>query len=205
MYNIYFQLFFSFQPGVCTLYPVSLENLDDELSSFLLCQRTPQKCKPSQKQIICLFLDLARNLCFFVPATNRIRKPELKRCQRHNGPRNCIPYFSYLIYWKFTCVNQMQIVAHWHIAHCTFCHKVGPIALDSNLSIRWRCLDWLKFWSPGGATCIATLPRITLLSSSAGVQLISSSARVASVKSANGVVWTDIRTHRSDPRDTWVR
>ena len=40
----------------------------------------------------------------------------------------------------------------------------------------------LQFWPPGGATCIATLPMIALLASSVGIELLSSPARVTSVK-----------------------
>ena len=47
---------------------------------------------------------------------------------------------------------------------------------------------------------LATLPRIALLTSSVGIELLSSSARIASVKFAHGVVVSDISTHRSDPK-----
>ena len=50
-----------------------------------------------------------------------------------------------------------------------------------------------------------TLPLIALLALSVGIDLVSSSARVTSVKSQQGVLVTDIRTQLSDPRFTWVR
>ena len=74
-----------------------------------------------------------------------------------------------------------------------------------NLVIRWRHLHWFQCCPPGWVTCIATLPGIALLTLSVGIDLVSSSARVTSVKSAKGVSLTDIRTQRSDPRFTWVR
>ena len=46
--------------------------------------------------------------------------------------------------------------------------------------------------SSGGATCIATLPWIALLSLSASIELGSSSARVTSVKSAKGLGVTQL-------------
>ena len=78
-----------------------------------------------------------------------------------------------------------------------------------NLVIRWRHLHWFQCCPPGWVTCIATLPGIALLTLSVGIDLVSSSARVTSVKSHKGVSLTDgqtdIRTQRSDPRFTWVR
>ena len=62
------------------------------------------------------------------------------------------------------------------------------------LKFGWNPVKILKFaqnpetWPPEGATCIATLPWIALLSLSASIELVSSSARVTSVKSAKGVV-----------------
>ena len=74
----------------------------------------------------------------------------------------------------------------------TFGHHVAPLAL-------------VQSWPPGWVTCIATLPGIALLALSVIIGLVTSSARVTSVKSAKGVsAVTDIRTHRSDPRFTWV-
>ena len=50
-------------------------------------------------------------------------------------------------------------------------------------------------------------PQIALLASSASIELVSSSARVTSVKSQPKVLELerDTGTHRPDPRDTWVR
>ena len=61
---------------------------------------------------------------------------------------------------------------------------MAPLALDPNLVIRWRHLHLIQIWSPGGATRIATLPWIALLALSVSIELVSSSARVTSVKSA---------------------
>ena len=48
-------------------------------------------------------------------------------------------------------------------------------------------------WPPGGTTCIITvLPGIALLASLVSIELDSSPARVTSVKSPEGVVWTSI-------------
>ena len=93
-----------------------------------------------------------------------------------------------------------------------------------NISITWHHLNWLQIWSPGGATsnscklalitslhhlhCLIALN--TLLTLSVSIKLVSSSAGVTSVKfqqvsqSVSQFVW-DRRTHRSDPRDTWVQ
>ena len=49
------------------------------------------------------------------------------------------------------------------------------------------------------------LPWNALLALSVSIELVSSSARVTSVKSQQGHSVRDNRTHRSDPRDTWVR
>ena len=49
------------------------------------------------------------------------------------------------------------------------------------------CLQWLQRTS-GGATYIATLPWIALLALSVSIELVSSSARVTSVKSQQGRV-----------------
>ena len=66
---------------------------------------------------------------------------------------------------------------------CKFDQQVGLLASVANLAIRWPCLHQLQIWPPGGATCIATLPWIALLASSVCIELVSSSARVTSVKS----------------------
>ena len=34
------------------------------------------------------------------------------------------------------------------------------LVLATDLATRWHCLYWLIIWLPGGATCLATLPRI---------------------------------------------
>ena len=45
-------------------------------------------------------------------------------------------------------------------------------------------------------------PQIALLASSASIELVSSSARVISVKFQQGLVLRDTETHRPDPKDT---
>ena len=64
---------------------------------------------------------------------------------------------------------------------------MAPLALVANLATRWRHLHWFQSWPPGSVTCIATLPWIALLALSASIELVSSSARVTSVKSQQGV------------------
>ena len=75
------------------------------------------------------------------------------------------------------------------------------VALVRNLVIRWRQLHCLESWPPGCVTCIATLPWIALLALSVGIELVSSSTRVTSVKSQQGVSRTDRRTDgQMDPK-----
>ena len=68
-----------------------------------------------------------------------------------------------------------------------------------------------EIWPPDGATCIATLPWIALLALSVHIDLVSSSARVTSVKSQQGVSRTDRQTdgrtsgQKDRTGDTWVR
>ena len=50
---------------------------------------------------------------------------------------------------------------------------------------------WFQSWPPGCLTCIATLPLIALLALSVDIDLVSSSARVTSVKSTKGVGLTE--------------
>ena len=51
---------------------------------------------------------------------------------------------------------------------------------------------------PDGATCIAILPEILLLVSSVSIKLVSSSARVTSVKSEQGIVVGNTRTRSAE-------
>ena len=64
------------------------------------------------------------------------------------------------------------------------------LVLVVDLTNSWHILNQLQVWPPDGATCIATLPRIALLTSSVGIEFLSSSARVTSVKSANSLAVT---------------
>ena len=81
---------------------------------------------------------------------------------------------------------------------------MAPLALVPNLVTRWQHLHLFKIWSLDGATCIsynciATLPWIVLLTLSVSIELVSSSARVTSVKFQKGVSVSDRdQTHRSD-------
>ena len=74
---------------------------------------------------------------------------------------------------------------------CIFGHQVAQLGLVQHLVIRWRHLHCLQSWPPGCVTCIATLPWIALLALSVSIELVSSSARVTSVKSQQGVSLTD--------------
>ena len=79
---------------------------------------------------------------------------------------------------------------------CTKRHKVAPIVMVTNSATRWRNLHGFQFWTPTGTTCInykfATrdtciailhaLPWNVLLALSVSIGLVSSSARVTSVK-----------------------
>ena len=67
---------------------------------------------------------------------------------------------------------------------------MARLALVANMATRWRHLHRLQIWPPDGATCIsciATLPWIALLALSVSIELVSSSARVTSVKFQQGV------------------
>ena len=95
--------------------------------------------------------------------------------------------------------NIYMITAHQHTRldiPCNYCHHLADplgdlqahIGLDHHLNDNYQ-------------------PQITLLSSSASIELASSLARVTSVKSQPKVLYvgTEAGTHRPDPRDTWVR
>ena len=73
---------------------------------------------------------------------------------------------------------------------------MAQLALVQNLVISWHHLHCLQSWPPGCVTCIATLPWIALLALSVSIDLVSSSARVTSVKSAQGLGVT--QSHRWD-------
>ena len=82
-------------------------------------------------------------------------------------------------------------------APCISCksgHQVAPLALVQNLVFRWRHFDCVQCWPPGCITCIATLPWIALLALSVSIELMSSSARVTSVKSQKGHSLTQFQT-----------
>ena len=54
--------------------------------------------------------------------------------------------------------------------------------------------NWFQSWPPGWVTFIATLPGITLLALSVSIELVSSSARVTSVKFHKRLVVCDGQT-----------
>ena len=109
-------------------------------------------------------------------------------CQRPSG--------NVFKYWPpgVTCIS------------CKLCHQVAQRALVQNLVIRWRHLHCFQSWPPGRVTCIATLPWIALLALSVSIELVSSSARVTSVKFQKPLVSYLERLKPIDrTRDTWVR
>ena len=65
-----------------------------------------------------------------------------------------------------------------------FGHEVSPLALV------FKVVHQV-------ASCIATVPLIALFALSVGIDLVSSSARITSVKSQKGVSVTDNRTQRT--------
>ena len=77
---------------------------------------------------------------------------------------------------------------------------MAQLGLVQIFVIRWCHFHCLQSWPPGCVTCIATLPWIALLALSVSMELVSSSAKVTSVEFWKGIVCTDTRTHRSDPR-----
>ena len=88
---------------------------------------------------------------------------------------------------------------------CKFGQQIAQHRLVQNLVVWWHHLHCLQSWPPGCVTCIDILPCIALLALSVSIDLVSSPARVNSVKFQKGVGVCDIRNQRSDPRFTWVR
>ena len=80
-----------------------------------------------------------------------------------------------------------NLTTRWHYLHklqiwppdgaicisCKFGHQMMPLALVADLPTRWYHLYCFQSWPPDCITCIATV----------GIDLVSSSARVTSVKS----------------------
>ena len=80
--------------------------------------------------------------------------------------------------------------------------KVGhQMALVQNLVISWCHLHCFQRWPPDCVTCIASLPWIALLALSVSIELVSSSARVASVKSTQGLSVSHSDGRTSGPKD----
>ena len=65
-----------------------------------------------------------------------------------------------------------------------FGQQVAPLVLVANFVTRWCHWHWL----PGDITCFAILIMITLLATSVGIALSSSSARVTSIKASEMLV-----------------
>ena len=82
---------------------------------------------------------------------------------------------------------------------CRIGQQLALLELVTSLVTKWCHLHQFQCWPSDGATCIATLPRKALLTSSVGIELLSSSARVTSVKSAHSLVCTQLE--RSGPID----
>ena len=83
---------------------------------------------------------------------------------------------------------------------CKFDHQITPLALVANLATRWRHLHCIQRWPPDCVTCIATLPWIALLALSVSIELVSSSARVTSVKSQQGLLTQSLTEGHPDPK-----
>ena len=77
--------------------------------------------------------------------------------------------------------------------------QMARLALLVNVANSWCFLHWFQFWPPDGATCIATLPMIVLLTSSVGIDsILRVRARVTSVKFQQGHRVREIRSQ--DPK-----
>ena len=68
---------------------------------------------------------------------------------------------------------------------------MAPLALVPNFPTRLSghvtCIAWFQSWPPGCVTRAATLPWNALLALSVSIEFVSSSARVTSVKSQQGL------------------
>ena len=128
--------------------------------------------------------------------------PMIKHCQRHNGPRNWLRNLD----WTWQQYGTTNI-------SCKFGHQIAPLVLVVYLVTNWHnwdwfriwssghvtCITWFQIWQPGCVTCIASLPWNVLLALSVSIGLVYSSARVTSVKSAQGVSVSEFE--RSEPID----
>ena len=65
---------------------------------------------------------------------------------------------------------------------CTFWFVANWFKIWSSGDV--TCIAWFQSWPPGCVTCVATLPWIALSALSVSIELVSSAARVTSVKSA---------------------
>ena len=107
-----------------------------------------------------------------------------EHCQRHNWPRNWLHNLEFshrFLIWSPSGATWIS---------CKYNHQETPFVLIANLATRWHHLHPLEIWLPVGTTCITTLPWVALLTSSVSIDLVSSSARVTSVKLAKGVYVT---------------
>ena len=104
-------------------------------------------------------------------------------------------YFLVLFWWR-------HLLQFWppSCCSCRLGQQLALLELVTSLATKWCLLHKFHCWPPDGATCIATLPMITLSTSSVGIELLSSSARVTSVKFQKPLGVRETWTHRSDPR-----
>ena len=68
---------------------------------------------------------------------------------------------------------------------CFLHHQVAPLAIVTNLATRWRHLYYFELWPPSSATCISF--KSDHHEGHIGIELLSSSASITSLKSAKGL------------------
>ena len=125
------------------------------------------------------------------------------RAALQTGGRKCCHHMphSLLINWWIT-YNLHALPNLKSVPDCKFGHQEGPLQLQNRPPSGTTCigstfchqvapLALVQSWPPGWVTCIATLPAIDLLALSVIIGLVTSLARVTSVKSAKGVLLTD--------------
>ena len=160
-----------------------------------------------------------------------------KHCQRHNGPRILSPKLELSLKAQTNANSTLALLAFLHSLVTTLSsYSVSMTTVTSQWSNNIYCRQH-DYSSPAHqlqysvellyhhlADHLGDLqahigldhhlndnhqPQIALLASSASIELVSSSARVTSVKFHKGLVCMyidrDTGTHRPDPRDTWVR
>ena len=137
---------------------------------------------------------------------------ENELCQRHNGPSLLRQSFLWVNFFWSSCVANLAtyhlqvnnfVNTIWGGTTCISCklgHQVAPLALIQKLVTGLcRYLHWFQIWPPG---CIVTLHCLGLpiiLALSVFIELVSSSARVTSVKCQKCLERREWRT--SEPKD----